>query len=60
MARTPDGNTPRTEVVTFRTTPDGLRMLNHATTEANRSAYMRNLIQADCARRRLTLPKEIR
>jgi hypothetical protein len=57
MGRPPDGAQTRTLTVHLRITPRGLAHLNAACGDRTRSAYIRDLIAADVARRRIQ-PKD--
>lgn len=58
MARPPEGSEARTETVVVRFTPTGEQYLDAAAGTLTRSAYIRGLVAADVAARRITLPTE--
>lgn len=56
MSRPPAGREPRTVIVPIRLTPTGAAYLDRARGAQTRSEYLRALIAADVARRRVAPP----
>lgn len=58
MARTPDGNQPRSTFIHVRLTETGRRMVDAARGNVPVSTYIRRLIAADCETRNVTLEEK--